>query len=872
MSKTLVIVESPAKAKTISRFLGKDYKVTASFGHIRDLPEKAADVPANVKGKSWAKLGVNIEGDFEAVYVVTSDKKSRVADLKKEAKDATRLLLATDEDREGESISWHILEVLKPKKGTEIQRIVFHEITPEAINEALANPRDVDESLVRAQETRRILDRLYGFTLSPLLWKKVGKGLSAGRVQSIAVRLVVMRERDRRDFVTAKYSSVTAQLKAGDGQFKSKLRLLDTKSVAIGSNFNDQGELTGKNLYHLESEEAKALAEVLQGSAPWVVSQIEKKPGVENPPVPFMTSTLQQEANRKFGFTARRTMQIAQNLYEGIDIGGGAVGLITYMRTDSLTLAKRAVDQAREVIGSRYGKEYLPAKPPVFKSKAKNAQEAHEAIRPTDLSRTPDSIKSKLTDEQFKLYDLIWKRTLASQMERARVERTRVEIDVKAEKRPCTFTASGKAILFPGFLRVYVEGSDDPEAEIGDKESILPEMKEGQELNCQGVISEDHETSPPARYTEASLVRRLEEEGIGRPSTYASIIGTIQDRGYVRKNGNQLVPTWTAFAVTELLEDHFPNLVDIQFTAEMENRLDDIADDKRDMVAHLKEFYYGTGEDLGIAKKVETRGPEIPFPNMPIGDDIIVRIGRNGPFLQRGEGGTGNTASIPEELAPADLTLEKAQELLDEKARGPEAVGVDPQSGQCVFAKSGRFGPYLEVAQTEAEEEAGEKPRRITLPPDLSPNQISETDLMTLLRYPITVGKHPESGDEIVLAIGRYGAYLQAGEKRANAGEWRASANMTVEQAAEMLASGGAKNARKAPEALKTFGELEGMAGEVKVMSGRYGPYVTDGETNATLPRGTEPDAVTPEMAIDLLKKKKEAGPSKRRSFRRKKK
>ncbi|MFM9874046.1 MAG: type I DNA topoisomerase [Fimbriimonadaceae bacterium] len=877
MSKTLVVVESPAKARTISRFLGKDYEVLASFGHIRDLPEKAADIPASHKDKKWAKLGVNVEGDFEPLYIIPADKKRHITALKDAAKGTTRLLLATDEDREGESISYHILEVLKPKKDTTVERIVFHEITPEAINAAIASPRQLDVSLVRAQETRRILDRLYGYTLSPLLWKKVAPKLSAGRVQSVAVRLVVMRERERRDFITVEYAGVTASLAKGDIGFKAKLDKINAANIVSGQSFSSLGELIKPKENWLKINEAAPLADKLKANTPWTVTDVETKPGVENPPVPFMTSTLQQEANRKLGFPARRTMQVAQNLYEGIDIGGGSTGLITYMRTDSLSLAERAVQEARDVIQKMYGMEYLPASPKVYKSKAKNAQEAHEAIRPTDLSRTPASIKSRLTDEQFKLYDLIWKRTIACQMNPARVERTRAELFTELDSNSYTFSTTGKRIVFPGFLRVYVEGFDDPDAELGDKETLLPELKKGEQvpahITLKAVEATEHSTKPPARYTEASLVQKLEAEGIGRPSTYASIIGTIQDRGYVFKAANQLVPTFTAFAVTQLLEGSFPKLIDIGFTAEMENELDEIADGTRDMVAHLKEFYYGDKKEPGILDKVEKEGPDIPFPHIPLGEDIVIRIGRNGPFIQRGEGGPGNTASIPEDLAPADLTYPKAIELLEQRAKGPESVGTDSKTGRAILSKTGRFGPYLELEQTGEEIEAKLKPTRVGLPPGVTPAQLTEDDLATLTSYPKVLGVHPETNEPINLLLGRYGPYLQTGSQNANAGDWKTAPDLTVEAALQLIVEGGKGRKAGAPEPLKELGEAEGCAGPIKVMSGRYGPYVTDGTTNATIPKGTDPESVTIEQASELIKARAAAGPSKRpkRKFTRKK-
>lgn len=864
MSKTLVIVESPAKAKTISAFLGKSYDVVASYGHVRDLPENKKEIPAEFKKEKWADLGVNVDKDFEPIYVVPADKKRRVSELQASAKGVERLLLATDEDREGESISWHVLQLLKPKKAVKVERIVFHEITPEAISEALAHPRSIDEELVRAQETRRILDRLYGYTLSPLLWRKVAPGLSAGRVQSVAVRLVVMRERERRDFVTVDYSGIEARLAAKDGEFDAKLQKIGESKVADGQSFSSSGDLTEKNSTWLRSDEAESMTKRLEKASPWTVSKLETKPGTENPPPPFMTSTLQQEANRKLGMTARKSMQVAQQLYEGVDMGGERVGLITYMRTDSLTLADRALSQARTVIKGLYGADYLPATPKQYKSKAKNAQEAHEAIRPTDLSRRPQDVERYLDRDQFRLYELIWKRTLACQMKPAQVERTRVEVTVADNNRDLQFAASGKRIAFPGFLRVYVEGADDPEAELGDKETILPGMKQGDVLGLQNVRATEHSTKPPARYTEASLVQKLEAEGVGRPSTYASIIGTVQDRGYVFKRKNELVPTWTAFSVIEILENHFDRLVDIGFTAEMETELDEIADGKRDWVKHLKSFYSGHNGKPGLAEEVKLKSSDIPFPAIPLFDDVVVRIGRNGPFLQRGEGGPGNTASVPDDVPPADLTQAMVVELFHRKASGPEAVAVDPDSGQCVFHKKGRFGDYLEVAQTPEQEAAKVTPKRVTLPPGLSANELNDEIVTRLLKFPRNLGKHPENGEDVVVAIGRYGAYLSAGEKKANVGDWRTGESMTLDQALEALATGGRGAARKAPEALKELGSTEGFEGGVKVMSGRFGPYVTDGKLNATLPKSMDPSTVTLDQAVELLKAKAAAGPSKR--------
>jgi DNA topoisomerase-1 len=873
MSKSLVIVESPAKAKTIQSFLGKEFEVVASFGHVRDLPESADEIPAEFKKVKWAKLGVNVDEGFEPLYVVPGDKKRRVDELKKAAKGAERILLATDEDREGESISWHVLQVIKPPKKVAVERIVFHEVTPEAIQEALAMPRQIDTQLVRAQETRRILDRLYGYTLSPLLWRKVSKGLSAGRVQSVAVRLIVIRERERRAFVRSRYASLDAKLGAPEGSFVARSLRIDGKKIADGQSFDPTGGLVDSKSVWLSLSDAESLVERLGQASPWTVTAVETKPGQESPPTPFMTSTLQQEANRKFGFTARRTMQIAQQLYEGIELRGERIGLITYMRTDSLALADRAVQQAREVIATLYGSEHVPSRPKQYKSKSKNAQEAHEAIRPTDLARKPEDLARYLDADQLKLYDLVWKRTLACQMKPAEVERTRAEVTVEDAGVGYVFGARGKRIVFPGFLRVYVEGSDDPEAELGDKEKILPALAVGDRLQLEDLRANDHETRPPARYTEASLVEKLESEGVGRPSTYASIIGTIQDRGYVFKKAKELVPTFTAFAVTQVLEQNFEQLVDTAFTSRMEEELDQISTGDLDATSHLKAFYWGKDGEPGIEPLVQSRAKEIPFPTVEVGENLVVRIGKNGPFIQRGEGGPGNTASVPEDLPPADLTSEAALELLEKRSQGPEAGAVDPTSGQCVFHRTGRFGDYLEVAQTPEEAASKATPRRVTIPPGLRRDELDDATVAALLTFPKTLGKHPETGEPVVLAIGRYGAYLSAGAQKANVGDWRSALGMSLEEAIQALASGGMRGrTRAAPTAIADFGALEGAAGPVRLLEGRYGPYVSDGKTNATLPKGTDPQKLTAEQALELLKAKAAAGPAKKRpSFKRKK-
>jgi DNA topoisomerase-1 len=881
-TSTLVIVESPAKAKTIAGYLGKGYDVHASFGHVRDLPERADDVPASMRGVKWAKLGVDVEGDFSPLYIVPEDKKRHVEALKRAAKGAKSLLLATDEDREGESISWHVVQLLKPAKGTTVKRIVFHEITPEAIQDAIKEPRAIDEDLVRAQETRRILDRLYGYTISPVLWRKVAPKLSAGRVQSVAVKLLVDRERERMTFKRATWWDLEATLAAAaeggrdGGSFTARLSALGGRRIASGKSFDPTtGALVEKEDVLLDEARARALADLAAKARPWRVAKLETRPETEKPPVPFMTSTLQQEANRKLRFSSKRTMQIAQQLYEGVDLGGERAGLITYMRTDSLTLSERALSQARDVIRTLYGKEYLPAEPVRYRTKSKNAQEAHEAIRPTDLGRRPEDVRRFLDPDQLRLYELVWKRTIACQMVPAKVLRTSVTVEVdvpgagaggKSER--LSFAASGKQIVFPGFLRAYVEGSDDPEAELESKEALLPPLAEGKTVDARKVDALGHETKPPARLTEASLVKKLEEAGVGRPSTYASIISTIQDRGYVFKNGNELVPTFTAFAVTELLEENFEELVDLRFTARMEDELDEIAEGKRDATRHLAQFYRGDDGGEGLVRRVEERTPEIGYPAIPLGKDpgsgdpIVVRVGRFGTYVQRGEGGKGNTVTIPEDTVPADLTIEKVLHLLHQKSQGPVPVGKDPATGRDVVLRSGRFGSYLEVAQTEAEAKADEKPRRVSIPEGLDPMAVTQDDVTALLSFPRLLGKHAELSDEVKVHLGRYGAYVACGKETRNVASWRAALAMTLAQAKALLAQPKQSRRRGAAPAappIKEFGKLEGAEGPVKVLEGRWGPYVSDGETHATLPKGTDPAALTPEEAISLLLARKAA-------------
>ena len=864
--KRLVIVESPAKAQTIGRFLGPEYRVEASFGHVRDLPQNAKEIPAAIRKKQWARLGVNVEEGFEPVYVVPTDKKKHVKRLKDALKDADHLLLATDEDREGESISWHVLELLKPKKSVPVERIVFHEVTPEAIAKALSSPRHLDQDLIHAQEARRVLDRLYGYTLSPLLWKRVAPGLSAGRVQSVAVRLLVQRERERIAFVSSEYWDLKAQLGSDEGQFKAKSLRIGGQRLADSKSFDTA---TGKPLEgkrrHLSEEEAKAFEAQALTARPWKVSGVERKPGQQKPAPPFITSTLQQEGNRKLRMTSRQTMRAAQQLYEGIELSGERVGLITYMRTDSVTMAERAVTQTREVIAASYGSEYLPKQPIRYKTKAKRAQEAHEAIRPTDISRRPQDVQKYLDADQFRLYEMIWKRTVACQMLPADFERTSVEIEVEANREVLTFGVTGRRIVFPGFLRAYVEGSDDPDAQLGDQETLLPPLTVGQELEVFSVEAEGHSTKPPYRYTEASLVKKLEEEGIGRPSTYASIISTIQDRGYAQKRGNELIPTFTAFCVTELLENQFSDLVDTHFTAQMEDELDEVAAGRSSWADLISTFYLGGEGEEGLNQRVE--GGEVTYPSIPLGRDpetqqeIVVKVGKYGPYVRRGEGGSDNAATISEELAPDELTLEMALDLLRSKAGENPPLTDDPVTGRSITLQRGRFGEYLELGQTDEEKESKEKPRRVSVPRGLKGSEVTPEMAQQLIQLPRTLGDHPESSEEVSTGLGRYGPFLKHGKEYRNLPSWEKACAMSFEEALEILKEP-KKTGRRfgaAKTVLKEIGDLPDAAGKVQVLDGRYGPYVTDGKTNATIPKGTDPLSITPETAQELLVAKRKA-------------
>jgi DNA topoisomerase-1 len=877
MAKPLVIVESPAKARTLSRFLGSQYRVEASYGHIRDLPESAAEVPEEIKKKPWGRMGVDTDGDFTPYYVVPADKKKNVTALRAAMKDASELILATDPDREGESISWHLKELLKPK--VKVRRIVFHEITEEAVRSALAEAHDVDENLVRAQESRRILDRLYGYTLSPVLWKKVQTGLSAGRVQSVAVRLIVEREEERLAFKTASYWDLEAKLRSGSHEFTATLAKVGGQRIATGKDFDSKGNLESGTVKLLGEKDAQALRETLMRRLPWTVTSVEEKPFTQRPSPPFTTSTLQQEANRKLGFSSERTMQIAQRLFQGMDLGGGELeGVISYHRTDSTTLSAKALAEAAAAVKELYGAEFHNQRQ--YQTKVRNAQEAHEAIRPTHFNRTPASLERILESDELRVYELIWKRAVASQMADAKMLRTSVEITGETtDGGPATFNASGKAIEFPGYLRAYVEGSDDPSAELADQDTVLPKLAVGDQVWSPDKLDQDlilvaldakgHETSPPARYTEASLVKRLEEEGIGRPSTYAPTVATIQRRGYISRQGKALVPSFTAFAVTRLLRNHFGDYVDIGFTAELDEILDEISNGQRDWLEFLAEFYRGDKKKKhpGLEHLVEDKGQSIEYPVIEIGTDpetkldVRVRIGRYGPFLQLGEQADGGPrASLPDDLAPADLTIERALQLLKAKAQGPKSLGVDPNSGQQVYVMHGRFGAYVQLGETPEDRNA-DKPRRASLGRDYTEETITLEVALKLLSLPRELGMG-DDGEAVLANIGRFGPYVKQGSEFRSLEESDDVYTISFERAKELLAQPkkSMRRARQAPKELKALGKHPESGEPVRILDGRYGPYVTDGTTNASVPKGMQVEAVTMDAAVELLKAREGMG------------
>ena len=840
--KKLVIVESPAKAKTIAGYLGKDYVVESSIGHIRDLPNNAGEIPAKYKGEAWARLGVDVDHDFAPLYVVDSRKKKVVADLKAKLKDADELLLATDEDREGEAIAWHLREVLDPK--VPVRRMVFHEITKPAIEKALGETREIDDRLVDAQETRRILDRLYGYEVSPVLWRKIMQGLSAGRVQSVATRLVVERERERMKFVAAGYWDIVATYTPGD--FTARLVGVDGKRVAQGRDFERDGTLKTADAVQVDEADARALAEALEGAA-FKVSSVEEKPYTRRPAAPFMTSTLQQEASRKLRLSSQQTMRTAQRLYEN--------GYITYMRTDSTTLSESALTAARDQARELYGAEFVPAEPRQYTRKVKNAQEAHEAIRPAgDRFRTPDEVKKELSGEEFNLYDLIWKRTVASQMEDVRGQTVSVRIEAEASNGRLTeFATAGTVITFRGFLLAYEEGRDD--ASDDAEEKVLPELHEGDALSATALEPEGHSTSPPARFTEASLVKALEERGIGRPSTYAAIMGTILDRGYVRKQGQALVPEFLAFAVVGLLETHFPQLVDYEFTARMEDDLDEIASGDEARTDWLQRFYFGDGTDgAGLKQQVEGRLAEIDAREINTielpGSDIVVRVGKYGPYLERGE----ERQTLPPDIAPDELTPARAEEILALGSQEHE-LGTDPESGRTVALRSGRYGPYV----TEVVE-GDEKPRTASLFKSMTPETVTLEDALRLLTLPRTVGE--VDGEEVLAANGRYGPYVKKGKESRSIETEEQLFTITLEEALAKLAEPRARGRQAAPP-LKELGDDPVSGKPIVLKEGRFGPYVTDGENNASLRAGDSIESITPERAAELIQARRERGPAK---------
>ncbi|MFP4114401.1 MAG: type I DNA topoisomerase [Spirochaetota bacterium] len=845
-AKKLVIVESPTKARTIKRFLGPEYHVEASIGHIRDLPQRAADIPRKMKEHDWARLGIDVENGFGPLYITPRDKTKIVRELKERLKDADELLLATDEDREGESISWHLVEVLKPK--VPVRRMVFHEITRTAIEHALEHGRDIDMNLVNAQETRRILDRLYGYTLSPLIWKKIAYGLSAGRVQSPGLRLIVERERERIAFRKAVYWDLRASLRREEDPqtttFEARLESVGGKRVASGKDFDpiDGSVLKDRDVVVLDEEQARKLAADIEATE-WTVVSLSEKQFSSRPAAPFITSSLQQEGNRKLRLSARETMRTAQRLYER--------GFITYMRTDSPVLSQEGLNGARGAVTELYGDEFLSKEARQFAASSREAQEAHEAIRPAG-ERFVHPDESGLEGKEKALYELIWKRTLASQMAEAK----KSSVTAKIRTGDAVFTATGTRILFPGYIRVYVEGKDDPEAALDDKETFLPELTEGRRVLVEKLDSLFHETKPPARYTEASLVQRLEKEGIGRPSTYASIISVLFERGYVRKQGNALVPTYTGYAVMQLLERHFHYLIEYSFTSEMEQALDQISYGERDRRDYLEHFYLG---DDGLKRRVDERESKIKpeesrtvsLPQLTSVPDI--KIGKFGPYIVQQVDGKEIHASIPEEIAPADLTEEDVQEIIEIQKNGPVPIGYHPETEEPIYSLVGRYGPYLQLGDKTHE---NPKPKRATLPKDKSPREVTLEEAVRLLSLPRTLGVHPETGKEVVANNGRFGPYVvHDGDFRSLKGDDNAY-DIELPRALEILAQ--PKRGRSQSKLLKDLGTDPVSGKKVAVHDGKYGPYIKVGSKNITLPEekrsSEEIEKLDVETAMNIAK------------------
>ena len=846
---TLVIVESPAKAKTIAGYLGDGFVVESSIGHIRDLPDRASQIPKD-KRATYGTLGVAVEDDFRPYYIEDPDKKKKIAELKKELKHAGELLLATDEDREGEAIAWHLVEVLKPT--VPVRRMVFHEITRDAIRRALEETREIDDRLVDAQETRRILDRLYGYEVSPVLWKKVMQGLSAGRVQSVATRLVVQRERERMAFVAASYWDLEGVF--DPGTFSARLAAVDGRRVAQGRDFARDGSLRTPDAVSLDEEAARGLVERLRGAS-FAVRSIDEKPYTRRPAAPFMTSTLQQEASRKLRFSSQTTMRVAQRLYEN--------GYITYMRTDSTTLSEAALEAARNQARTLYGADYVPEAPRRYERKVKNAQEAHEAIRPAgDTFRAPDEVARELSRDELALYDLVWKRTIASQMTDARGQTVSLRLGASSSAgEDVEFAASGTVITFRGFLAAYEEGRDEENGNgaLDETERILPHLHKGDPLDARKLEAQGHSTTPPTRFTEPTLVKALEDRGIGRPSTYASIISTILDRGYVSKKGTALVPTFRAFAVVRLLEQHFGRLVDYDFTARMEDDLDRIAAGEEKRVSWLTRFYKGDAQDAGLHTLVTEHLDEIDaravnsieIPN----SDIVVRVGRYGTYLERGD----ERASVPDGIAPDELTVERAEELLARPANG-RALGADPEQGREIVVKSGRYGPYVTEVLPEGVEG---KPRTSSLFASMSPESVTLEDALRLLSLPRTLGVDPADGEDVTAQNGRYGPYVKKGSESRSLESEEHLFTITLDDALTLLAlpkprRGRGRGTAKPP--LRELGPDPASGKPVVVKDGRFGPYVTDGETNASLRPGDDVETLAIERAAELLAERRAKG------------
>jgi DNA topoisomerase-1 len=868
--KPLVIVESPAKARTIAGFLGDGYVVESSVGHIRDLPANAAEIPKKYKGTEAGRLGIDVDNHFMPIYVVHKQKKEVVRTLKAALKDASELYLATDEDREGEAIAWHVLEELKPT--VPVKRMVFHEITRSAIEEAISQPRELDMKLVEAQEGRRVLDRLVGYEISPVLWKKIMPKLSAGRVQSVATRLIVERERERMAFRSGEWWDLQGVFAADDANFEARLVSLDGAKIPTGKDFDAAtGRPVSADLAVLDEAGATSLADRIRDAA-FAVASVESRPWTEKPKPPFITSTLQQEAGRKLRFSASRAMAVAQRLYER--------GYITYMRTDSTNLSEQAISATRAQIGQMYGADYVPDAPRTYRGKVKNAQEAHEAIRPAgDAMRLPDQAKAELDADEQKVYELVWMRTIASQMPDARGSRITVRLEASStNSERVEFQATGKTIEFPGYLRAYVEGSDDPDADLEDQERPMPALTEGQSVTCRELQAGAHATQPPARYTEASLVKELEERGIGRPSTYASVIQTVQDRGYVWKKGSALVPSWVGFATTKLLEQHFGDLVDYGFTAMMEEDLDQIARNEGEVEKWLRAFYFGDGSielaaghaglkelvSSGHLEEIDARQVNsIPLGEDEDGNEIVVRVGRYGPYLQRGD----DTAPLPDDLAPDELTILEASERLARGADGGRVLGTDPETELEVVARDGRFGPYIQLGEHLDD---GTKPKTGSLFGSMNLDTITFEEAMQLLSLPRVVGTDAD-GVDVTAQNGRYGPYIKKGSDSRSIDTEEQLLTMTMLEAEAIFAQPKARGRRQKPP-IAELGPHPDSGDNIRVLEGRFGPYVTDGTLNATIPRGRTPEEVTLDEAVALLRARAERGPVKPRKKAAKKK